>query len=273
MTSSMTAQQLGIEPFASSSPTELRMNATEDEVQAVICAAYRQVFGNEHLMQSERLVGAESLLRRGDISVREFVRSLANSELYRQKFFYSTSQLRFIELNFKHLLGRAPYNQAEISEHVNLYVDHGYEAEINSYLDSQEYQASFGDMVVPYHRGFSTQVGHTTIGFNRLFQLYRGYANSDRAQGNVRRGGALSQEVAMNLASPLRPTTLGGELTGNTGGDRNQLYRIRVNQAASNRTTQIRRSISEYLVPYEQLSASLQRLNKRGSRILSISPA
>jgi phycocyanin-associated rod linker protein len=115
MTSSMAASQLGFEPFAGNSPVELRSHRSEDDVRAVIWAAYRQVFGNDHIMENERLTSAESLLRRGDITVRDFVRALAQSELYKQKFFYSTPQVRFIELNFKHLLGRAPANEAEIN--------------------------------------------------------------------------------------------------------------------------------------------------------------
>jgi phycocyanin-associated rod linker protein len=132
MTSSMAARQLGFEPYANSSPVELRKHRSEDDVQAAVWAAYRQVLGNDHILLSERLGSAESLLRQGDVTVRDFVRALAQSELYRQKFFYSTPQVRFIELNYKHLLGRAPYNESEIAYHVNLYVDEGYEAEINS---------------------------------------------------------------------------------------------------------------------------------------------
>lgn len=270
MTSSMAARQLGIEPCISIAPLELRLNSSEDDIQGVIVAAYRQVFGNDHLMQSEHLTSVESLLRQGNISVRDFVRALATSELYRQKFFYSNSQVRFIELNFKHLLGRAPYDQSEISEHVDRYVEQGYEAEINSYLDSEEYQNNFGEMTVPYYRGFSTQVGQKTIGFNRLFSLYRGSASSDRGNNRV---GRLTEQVALNLAAPVRAASLGSELTGTAGGSRNQLFRIRVTQAASRSTTQIRRSISEYLVAYEQLSTTMQRLNQRGSRIVDISPA
>ena len=100
------AGRLGIRPFEEVAPVELRPNWTQDEVQGVILAAYRQVLGNEHLMESERLVGPESLLVRGLISVREFVRAIAESELYRQKFLYPNFHVRFIELNYKHLLGR-----------------------------------------------------------------------------------------------------------------------------------------------------------------------
>lgn len=271
MTSSMTGRQLGIEPYTSTAPVELRTPGNAEDVQAVIIAAYRQVFGNEHLMLSERLISAESRLKQGNLSVREFVRALALSELYREKFFQGVYQVRFIELNFKHLLGRAPADQTEISTHLDRYIEQGYEAEINSYIDSPEYQASFGEMVVPYHRGFSTQLGQTALGFNRMFQLYRGHASSDRGQG--RREGQLNAELAKNLATPLRASTAGSELVGTAGGSRNALYRVRVSQAASPRTTQIRRGISEYLVAYEQLTPTLQRLNRRGSKIVSITPA
>ncbi len=272
MTSTMSATQLGFEPFVEASPTELRSHATDADIQAVIWATYRQVLGNDHVMQAERLTSAESMLTHGHIRVRDFVRALALSELYKQKFFYSTPQVRFIELNFKHLLGRAPYSEAEITDHVNCYVEQGYEAEINSYLDSAEYQENFGDQIVPYYRGFATQTSQKTVGFVRMFQLYRGYASSDRARVNHKKG-CLTEDLARNTASPLRTSTLSKELLGTTGGNREQMYRIRVSQGASGRTPQIRRSVQEYVVSYEQLSPTLQRLNQRGSRIVNITSA
>ncbi len=271
MTSSMAARQLGFEPFAGNSPVELRTNS-EGDVRAVIWAAYRQVFGNDHIMESERLTSAESLLKNGAMTVRDFVRALAQSELYKQKFFYSTPQVRFIELTFKHLLGRAPANEAEITEHVNRFVDNGYAAEIDSYLDSMEYQDSFGEAIVPYPRGFATQRGQTSAGFTRMFQLYQGYANSDRAQGN-NKGAALTTELAQSSASTVRTPNSGRGLAGNAKGARGQMYRIKIVQANRSRTTQVRRSSSECLVTYEQLNSTLQRLNQRGSRVVSIDRA
>lgn len=270
--SSSVARQLGIEPFVGTTPTELRGNWTEGDVQAVIHAAYRQVLGNDHLMQSERLTSAESLLRQGSITVREFVRFLAQSELYRHKFFYSTPQVRFIELNYKHLLGRAPYDESEITYHVNLYTQKGYEADINSYLDSLEYQTNFGDAIVPYYRGFATQQGQKTVGFSRMFQVYRGYANSDRAQGK-NKSAWLTQDLARNLATPVQTASFGRGLAGATGDDRGQLYRVRFTQADRGRTPQVRRSVNEYLVAYDQLSPTLQRLNQRGGKVVSIAVA
>ncbi|NMG23002.1 phycobilisome linker polypeptide [Brasilonema bromeliae] len=262
------ASRLGISPFADAEKVELRPVRTEADVQAVIWATYRQVLGNEHLMQSERLLSAESLLRQGQITLRDFVRAIAQSELYRQKFFYSNSQVRFIELNYKHLLGRAPYDESEIAYHVDLYNSQGYEADINSYIDSVEYQQSFGDSIVPYYRGFQTVVGQKTVGFPHFFQLYRGYANSDRAQSKPK--GQLTWDLAKNLVSPIYPAsagTLTGTSTGRRGGN---TYRIRLTQAASPNSTVIRQSISEVVVPFEQLSDRLQQLNRQGRKIISI---
>ncbi len=140
-------------------PIELRYNATEDELQSVIRAVYKQVLGNIHVMESQRLTSAESLLRNGDISVRQLVSMVAKSELYYSLFFESSSPYGFIELNFKHILGRAPQDQAEISEHIRIYNEQGYEAEIDSYTNSDEYIQNFGENIVPYPQGTSTVVG------------------------------------------------------------------------------------------------------------------
>jgi phycocyanin-associated rod linker protein len=272
MTSSSAATRLGFEPFVNTSPVELRANWTGADVIGVITAANRQVFGNDHLMASERLTSAESLLASGNISVRDFVRALAQSDLYRTKFFSTVPNTRFIELNFKHLLGRAPNDEAEIIEHLDRYIEHGYEAEINSYIDSSEYQDNFGESIVPYFRGFTYQTGQRTVGFTRMFQIYRGYANSDRTQSK-NKSTWLNEGLAQNTATPIRTPHYGQALTGTTGDDRGQMYRVRAIQSDNARTTQIRRSVSEYLVSYDQLSPTLQRLNKRGSRITQISLA
>src|SRR4028119_269910 len=91
------AGRLGLSAFDNSTKIELRPDATEDDLQAVLRSAYRQVFGNDYVMQSERLTYPESQLRQGNINVRDFVRALAKSELYKSKFFYSNSNTRFIE--------------------------------------------------------------------------------------------------------------------------------------------------------------------------------
>ncbi len=272
MAITVATSRLGTSAFSDTSMVELRPNWTQEEAKVAIQAVYRQVMGNDHLMKSERLTSAESLLCNGSVSVREFVRGVAKSELYKSKFFYNNYHPRTIELNFKHLLGRAPYDEAEIIEHLDIYQNQGFDADIDSYIDSDEYVQNFGKNIVPYYRGFSTQRGQKTVGFPRMFQLYRGYANSDRAQGNSG-SPCLTYELARNLATPVYTPNTGRELTGATTTERGKLYRLRITQSARGRGTQIRRSISETVVPYERLSVTLQKINKRGCQILSITNA
>lgn len=262
------AGRLGIKPFEETKPVELRPNWTQDEVQAVISAAYRQVLGNEYLMQSERLVGPESLLVKGVISVRDFVRAIAKSELYREKFLYPNFHVRFIELNYKHLLGRAPYDQAEIAYHLDLFISQGYDAEIESYLTSPEYEANFGNNIVPYNLDFQVDhPGQRAIGFSRLLHLHRGYANSDRAQGQKQP--RLTWEVARNIATPINaPAT--NALAGGIGGSRGDVYRLRVVRGASPNSPVVRQSTTELLVPYDQLTAKLQQLSRSGNKVVSV---
>ncbi|MEM9273038.1 MAG: phycobilisome linker polypeptide [Cyanobacteria bacterium P01_F01_bin.143] len=265
------AARLGISAFDETSNVELRFNWSQEEAKVAIAAVYRQLLGNEHLMKAERITSAESLLCDRKISLREFVRAVAKSELYKSKFFYNNYHPRTIELNFKHILGRAPYDESEIIEHLDIYQNQGFEADIDSYIDSAEYSESFGDNIVPYYRGFSTQKGQKTVGFTRMFQLYQGYANSDRAQGKT--SARLTYDLARNTATPVNNPGGRGCLSGTTTTARGNLYRLRVTQGAPGNSPQIRRSFQEYVVPYERLSATLQKLNKQGGRVESLTPA
>ncbi|WP_218080332.1 phycobilisome rod-core linker polypeptide [Anthocerotibacter panamensis] len=178
----------------------LRAPFTSEEFQGALYAIYRHIFGNTYVMESERPTTAESQLKDGRITVRGFIRLLAKSEVYKSRFFQKTSQNRFIELSHKLLLGRAPYDQAEISYHLDLWNTQGYDAEIDSYVDSEEYLDFFGEDTVPYFRGFKYQTGQSAEGFNRLVRLYDGWAGSDtdrnvggqvaRLTANLTRGGS-----------------------------------------------------------------------------------
>lgn len=266
------ASRLGISAFDETSIVELRLNWSKEDAKIASAAVYRHVLGNDHLMNSERLTSAESLLGDGSIPVREFVRAVAKSELYKSKFFHNNYHPRTIELNFKHLLGRAPYDESEIIEHLAIYRSEGFEADIDSYLDSNEYLENFGDNIAPYYRGFSTQRGQKTVGFTRMFQLYQGYANSDRAQGNTG-SPRLTYDLARNTATPVQSPGGNGSLSGTTTTERGNLYRLRVTKGSIGRTPQIRRSLQEYIVPYERLTATLQKINKQGCRVISLTNA
>ncbi|TVP66632.1 MAG: photosystem I reaction center subunit XII [Leptolyngbya sp. LCM1.Bin17] len=283
------ASRLGTAAFSETSPVELRSNWTPDDAEVVIRAVYRQLLGNDYLMKSERLVGAESLLKNGYITVRDFVRAVAKSELYKEKFFYNNFQTRVIELHTKHLLGRAVYDESEVVEHLDRYENEGYDADVDSFIDSEEYQANFGNNVVPYYRSFVYQPGQRSVGFTRIFQMYRGYATSDRAQAGGKQS-RLAEELGRNTSSSIvSPTSsiagwsaqanklatprkaLGGSTPYGAGSGR--VYRIEVMGANLPRYPKVRRINTAYLVPYEQLSAKLQQINKQGGRVTSITRA
>ena len=59
----------------------------DTSLDLAIIASYRQIFCNFKPMESERSIDAERRLRNGDITIREFIRTLANSEFYRYHFF------------------------------------------------------------------------------------------------------------------------------------------------------------------------------------------
>ena len=141
------ASLLGVERFSEESEAPLELIPGDDDArkEQIIRAVYKQVLGNAYVMDSERQVIAESQFKLGEISVRELVRRIAKSDLYRSRFFESCPRYRYIELAFRHLLGRAPADFDEMRAHAERLDSAGYEADIDSFLDNEEYQNAFGE--------------------------------------------------------------------------------------------------------------------------------
>ncbi|WP_414565251.1 MULTISPECIES: phycobilisome rod-core linker polypeptide [unclassified Anabaena] len=272
------AERLGIRDEIGKK-VELRPNWTEEELQLVFRAAYDQIFGRQGIYASQKFTSAEALLRNGRISVQQFVEILAKSEFYKECFFYKNSQVRFIELNYKHLLGRAPYDQSEIAYHVDMYASRGYDADIESYIYSPEYENSFGTSVVPYYRGFQSIPGMKTVGFNRIFELYRGRGNSDNAQMGGKNS-RLRSKISLNLANGILPPTsatakfasLAPTLVSSSLRGDSRMFVIEAIAGGQNTNVAVRRSRQVYTVPYERLSTTYQDIHKRGGKITKISP-
>ncbi|CAN8072059.1 unnamed protein product [Agarophyton chilense] len=161
--------------------TPVISNACVEDKDVTCYTVWKQVFGNAYVMESEREEAyvAESMYRADRISLREFVRAVALTSTYRRRFFECCGPYRAVELNFKHLLGRGPNSQAEISEHVQRIASEGYEAEINSYIDSNEYEAAFGDDLIPQMRFKGTY--RTADEFNRMCALQCAPGTSDKS--------------------------------------------------------------------------------------------
>jgi phycoerythrin-associated linker protein len=282
------ASQLGVSLFEDTAPIELWPGRSEEDIELVIRAVYRQVLGNAYVMESERLTLAvpESQLKRGEISVREFVRQVAKSELYRSRFFDNCARYRATELNFKHLLGRAPNSYEEMAYHSQILDQKGFEADIDSYIDSDEYQETFGENTVPYIRGYKTQTGKNMVGFTHMFQLLRGASSSD-LKGNLvgnrpRLNRLVIQSVPTAVVAPsgasagwsFQDPPLSARTRHGAGAtEEGKVYRIEVtgySSKAVNRISKFRRSNQVYLVPFDKLSQEYQRIHQMGGKIASI---
>ena len=231
--------------------TEATVNTANSDLrqadaQAVIRAAYRQVFGNAHLMDEERCSSAESLYVNGDLTVQGLVTAFAQSDTY-----------RFVELNFKHLLGRAPHSQAELSEHVQRLANEGYEAEINSYTYSHEYLDAFGVDDVPAMRGNSSQLGQSNVSYTRSVAMDSGFAGFDGSTASI-----LVSSIGTNAAPAAGPKTPGP-------GNRDS-KRFTITWTTASPVGVRRRSVQRTSAPYSSLTTSIQAIQKRGGRILSI---
>jgi phycoerythrin-associated linker protein len=276
------APYLGIERYSVNRNKENWSAGSEQDKALIIRAVYQQILGYQYIMDNERLSGAESLFRNGYLSVREFVRLIAKSSLYRSRFFEKNNPYHFIELNHKHLLGRAPQNKAEMLHHFTILQDQGYDAEIDSYIDSNEYQERFGEEVVPYLTGWNYSAGQQGRQFSWLMQLARGSGasgKSERAGTNFRLGSALHQDRAIPVVSPnaggssVQPSQVPHSSITQMAkgiGQKARVYRIEV--TGLNNYQLHKRSNTVRFVPFNKMLETQQMIHRQGGRVVSVSP-
>lgn len=131
-----------------------RMTDTADDtaINDLIWAGYRQIFSEHLILESYRQLSLESLLRNRSISVREFIRGLGKSEVYRELIGETNSNYRLVDISFKRFLGRATYGKEEQISWSIVIGARGLNAFIDALVDSDEYRQNFGNDIVPYQR-------------------------------------------------------------------------------------------------------------------------
>ena len=133
-----------------------RIDASTSQAEATLAieALYIQVMdiSNGHIPEQFRRLDLEHKLCTGEISTRKFVATLASSEAYIDRFYTPYPNNKAIEFLCRHLLGRAPLNQAEIADYHRVIAEQGFVAVVNAIVNSMEYASYFGENVVPYHR-------------------------------------------------------------------------------------------------------------------------
>jgi phycobilisome core-membrane linker protein len=128
------------------------------EKNAVIKAAYRQIFERDITRAyGLGISDLESKVKNSEISMKEFVRRLTKSPLYRKNFFEPYINSRALELAFRHILGRGPSSREEVQKYFSIVSTKGLNGLVDALVDSQEYSEYFGEETVPYLRGFGQE--------------------------------------------------------------------------------------------------------------------
>jgi phycobilisome core-membrane linker protein len=136
----------------------MKTGLSESEKSSIIKAAYRQIFERDITRAySQSISDLESKVKNGDISMKEFVRRLGKSPLYRKQFFEPFINSRALELAFRHFLGRGPSSREEVQKYFSIVSSGGLAALIDALVDSQEYSDYFGEETVPYLRGLGAE--------------------------------------------------------------------------------------------------------------------
>jgi phycobilisome rod-core linker protein len=122
------------------------------DMDALITAAYRQVFHEQQMISSNRQLFLESQLRSGQITVKEFIRGLVTSDAFRRLNYEVNNNYRFAEICVQRVLGRNVYGDREKISWSIVLATKGLLGFVDELLNSDEYTTNFGDNTVPYQR-------------------------------------------------------------------------------------------------------------------------
>ena len=126
--------------------------SSDFEIKELIWAGYRQIFSEHLILETYRQPFLESQLKNRAISVREFIRGLGKTEVYRDLVAATNDNYRLVDITFKRFLGRASYGKDEQIAWSIVIATKGLSGFIDAVVDSDEYRQNFGDDVVPYQR-------------------------------------------------------------------------------------------------------------------------
>nr|YP_009397451.1 phycobilisome linker polypeptide [Dasyclonium flaccidum]ARW66637.1 phycobilisome linker polypeptide [Dasyclonium flaccidum] len=136
----------------------MKSSLSVNEKNIVIKACYRQVFERDiSRAYSLKFTNLESQVKIGQLSVKEFIRCLGKSFIYRQQFHDNFVNSRVVELACKHFLGRGLSSLEEFKKYFSILSSRGLEGLVDSFLNSQEYGDYFGEETVPYLRSLGEE--------------------------------------------------------------------------------------------------------------------
>jgi len=181
----------------------LEKSLSREDQNFVIESAYRQIFFHAFKVDRDRTL--ESQLRDGQITVRDFIRSLCLSDTFNRSFYNLNSNFKVARHLVEKLLGRTVHGKSEEIAWSAVLMTRGVKGMVDDILNSEEYLDNFGYDTVPYHRNRvvgSRQIGETpfnitsprydsyyrgVLGFPQI--VYTGTAKAYPPRAQQRRGG------------------------------------------------------------------------------------
>lgn len=134
-------------------PITVNRYSSVEERSNALYHIYQQVLERQpYQFERKILEKVEQDFLKDKIGVRRFLKELGHSDVYLSAFYFKASNLKFLEWCFKHFMGRAPIDQAEVQLYCNILMKKGVQAMITAILDSEEYRKVFGCFTVPYRR-------------------------------------------------------------------------------------------------------------------------
>nr|UAD85199.1 phycobilisome linker polypeptide [Crassiphycus crassissimus] len=136
----------------------MKTSLSSEEKNVVIKACYRQIFQRD----ISRAYGLdfknlESQVKNGALSIKEFVRCLGKSYIYRKQFVQPFVNSRVVELAFRHFLGRGISSLEEFQKYFAILSSRGLDGLIDNMINSTEYADYFGEETVPYLRSLGEE--------------------------------------------------------------------------------------------------------------------
>lgn len=134
-------------------PITVSRRSSTEERQGALYQLYHQVLERQpYTFERQSLAKAEKDFLTDKIGVKRFLSELGRSDVYLNAFYHNSSNMKFLELCFKHFLGRAPVSQDEIKHYCDIMMYEGVATMVTAILDSEEYRKAFGCFTVPHPR-------------------------------------------------------------------------------------------------------------------------
>lgn len=166
----------GLRVGSDEDPKAVSMDKAMDsqDQKFLIEAAYRQIFFCAFKADRDRTL--ESQLRDGQITVRDFIRSLCLSDTFTRSFYNLNSNYRVSRHLVEKLLGRPVHGRSEEIAWAAVIMTRGIKGAVDDILNSQEYLENFGYDTVPFQR--NRVIGSRDLGetpFNITSPRYEAY--------------------------------------------------------------------------------------------------